>query len=68
MPPKQKLDGLTLVHVLKNLKSKWFRPSLTTFGTNYSSVSSERYIIYPNGSEELYDYQSNRLPNANTTN
>ncbi|MGV3540174.1 MAG: sulfatase [Rufibacter sp.] len=57
--PKQKLDGLSMVPVLKNPKYKWERPGLTTTRENYSAVRTERYrfIRYADGTEELYDHQ-----------
>lgn len=65
--PKQKLDGISMVPVLKNPKAKWDRPGLTTFGEKYSSVRSERYryIQYPDGSEELYDHQTDPYEHKN---
>ncbi|WP_114778545.1 sulfatase [Botryobacter ruber] len=66
-PPKQKLDGQSLVPVLHNPEYQWNRPGLTTFGENYSSVRSERYryIRYPDGSEELYDHQTDPYEHHN---
>jgi len=66
-PPRQKLDGLSLVPVLKNPKYKWDRPGLTTYGERYSSVRSEqyRYIRYPDGKEELYDHYKDPYEHTN---
>ena len=66
-PPKQKLDGVSLVPVLKDPKYKWNRPGLTTYGVGYSSVRSEqyRYIKYPDGKEELYDHNKDSYEHTN---
>ncbi|MBA9075836.1 sulfatase [Rufibacter quisquiliarum] len=58
-PPKQQLDGLSMMPVLKNPKTRWERPGLTTTRENYSAVRTQqyRYIKYADGSEELYDHQ-----------
>ncbi|MEJ7691483.1 sulfatase [Daejeonella sp.] len=66
-PPKQKLDGVSLVPILKNPKYEWDRPGLTTYGEGYSSVRSEqyRYIRYPDGTEELYDHYKDPYEHRN---
>ena len=58
--PSHKLDGKSIVPLLKNPKSEWNRPSLTSYGIEYSSVrdSRYRYLRYPDGSEELYDHDN----------
>ncbi len=65
--PRQKLDGVSLVPILKNPKLKWDRPALTTFGEGYSSVRTEqyRYIKYPDGTEELYDHSKDPYEHTN---
>jgi arylsulfatase A-like enzyme len=65
--PKQKLDGQSLVSILKNPKLKSTRTALTTYGEGYSSVRSEqyRYIKYPDGSEELYDHSVDPYEHTN---
>lgn len=66
-PPRQSLDGISLVPIFRNPKEEWARPGLTTFGENYSSVRDEqhRYIRYPDGSEELYDHQTDPYEHTN---
>lgn len=56
--PKRKLEGHSLVPLLKNPKAKWKYPSLTTYGKNNHTVRTDRwrYIRYANGDEELYDH------------
>jgi arylsulfatase A-like enzyme len=65
--PKQKLDGKSLVPILKDYKYKWTRPGLTTTGEGYASIRSERYryIRYPDGSEVLYDHRSDPYEHLN---
>src|SRR5690606_9967366 len=65
--PKQKLDGQSIVPILKNQKYKWTRAGLTTAGEGYASVRSERYryIKYPDGTEELYDHQTDPYEHIN---
>jgi arylsulfatase A-like enzyme len=60
---KPELEGKSLVPLLKNPKTKWNRPALTTHGRNNHSLRSEqfRYIRYSDGSEELYDHRNDEL-------
>ena len=57
-----KLDGQSLVLLLKDSKRNWQRPALTTFGRGNHALSSERwhYIRYKDGGEELYDHHSHQ--------
>ena len=54
------LEGQSLVPLLKNPKVKWDRPALTTHGRNNHALRTPRwrYIRYSDGSEELYDHDS----------
>lgn len=54
------IDGHSLVPLLRNPQAEWNRPALTTHGQNNHAVRTERhrYIRYRDGSEELYDHQS----------
>lgn len=56
--PKQKLDGESLRPFLENPDYSWNRPALTSLGENLISVQNKRYryIQYPDGTAELYDY------------
>jgi arylsulfatase A-like enzyme len=51
------LEGLSIVPLLKDPKSAWETPAITTQGLMNHTVRSEnwRYIRYAGGSEELYD-------------
>ncbi len=59
-PPAHRLDGHSVAPLLKDPGMEWDHPSLTTYGVEYSSVRSERYryIRYPDGTEELYDHET----------
>jgi hypothetical protein len=49
--------------LLKDPAAKWDRPALTTYQRGNHSVRSERwrYIRYHDGSEELYDHNSDEM-------
>ena len=59
LPENPRLEGQSLVPLLKKPKRDWKRPSLTTFGQNNHGLRSERYryIRYNDGSEEFYDHK-----------
>lgn len=54
------IDGSSLVPLMKNPQAEWKQPALTTHYQNNHSVRTERYRYtrYSDGSEELYDHQS----------
>ncbi len=58
--PQHKLDGNSLMPIIENPNLKWDKPSFTSYGIEYSSVRNERYryLRYPDGSEELYDHET----------
>lgn len=60
LPAKDGLEGHSLVPQLKNPKAKRPWPAITTHNVGNHSVRSERwrYIRYADGSEELYDLDS----------
>ena len=55
---------------MKNPKADWQESTVTTFGYKNYGVQSERYryIIYEDGSEELYDHHSDRWEWTNLAN
>lgn len=55
--PPQKLDGVSLVPLLKDPSTSRERPAVTTYQLGNHAVSGERFrlIHYKDGSEELYD-------------
>ena len=63
LSPRTELEGVSLLPLLKNPSAPWDRPALTTHGRNNHSVRSERwrYIRYSDGTEELYDHESDPL-------
>ena len=63
LAPKKELQGKSLLPLLKNPATKWTYPALTTHGRNNHSLRSQRwrYIRYSDGTEELYDHDSDAL-------
>jgi arylsulfatase A-like enzyme len=57
--PPQKLDGVSLVPLLRDPGGPRERPALTTYQRGNHAVSGERFrlIRYQDGSEELYDVE-----------
>ncbi len=60
LPANEKNEGLDITPLIKNPDAEWTTPSITTLGQNEHSVRGERfrYIIYADGSEEMYDHQT----------
>jgi arylsulfatase A-like enzyme len=60
LPVGKELHGVSLRPLLENPTIKWDRPAITTHGRNNHSVRTERwrYTRYEDGSEELYDHNS----------
>jgi len=58
LPPKQGLEGDSLVPWIRDPNLGRARPALTTFGPRNHALRSERwhFIRYANGDEELYDH------------
>lgn len=63
LTPNKKLEGKSLLPLLKDPNAKWDRPALTTHGRNNHSIRTERfrYIRYSDGTEELYDRNSDEM-------
>jgi arylsulfatase A-like enzyme len=57
-PPANQLEGNDLSVLMKNPEASWDEATVTTFGyKNYGVRSGRyRYIVYEDGSEELYDH------------
>lgn len=70
LPPKNELEGYSLVPLLTNPNADWDKPTLTTYGYKNHSVRSARwrYIQYEDGSEELYDREKDPLEWINLAN
>ncbi len=60
VPMRTGLDGADITPLLVDPSTPWQQPALCTFGPNNHSLRSERYryTVYADGSEELYDHQS----------
>jgi len=60
LPKRNDLDGVSLVPLLKSPRTKWERPSITTWGKGNHAARGQRYryIRHPNGEEQLYDHQN----------
>ena len=61
-PPEGQLEGDDLSVLMKDPDAAWDETTLTTFGyKNYGVRSKQyRYIVYEDGSEELYDHQKDK--------
>ncbi|MDG2219856.1 MAG: sulfatase [Rubripirellula sp.] len=60
LPARDDLEGISLKPLLINPAKAWPHVALTTFGKQNHAARSEthRYIRYSDGSEELYDLQT----------
>jgi len=61
-PPEKQLEGNDLSVLMKNPKASWNKTSVTSFGYKNYGIRSERYryIVYADGTEELYDHQEDK--------
>ncbi|MBT6154720.1 MAG: sulfatase [Planctomycetaceae bacterium] len=60
LPAREDLEGRSLVPLMKDPEAQWNRPILTSFAPKNHSLRSTRwhYIRYGDGSEELYDHET----------
>jgi arylsulfatase A-like enzyme len=60
LAPDPKLEGNSLVPLLKNVNNEWSHYARTSFGPgNYAITSGQyRFIQYNDGSEEFYDHKT----------
>lgn len=58
-----RLEGHSLVPLLRDPKASWEHPAITTHGRNNHAVRSEqwRYIRYRDGTEELYNHEQDPM-------
>lgn len=58
LPPRDDIDGRSLVPLLKDTDIEWDYPAISTYDYGEFSVRTDRYryTIYIDGSEELYDH------------
>jgi arylsulfatase A-like enzyme len=67
LPARDGLSGQSLVPLLTDPTADWERPTITTHGRLNHAVRSDRwrYIRYADGSEELYDHESDPMEYTN---
>ena len=60
LPPNPRLEGVSLRPLLDDPHAPWEHVAISTLGQNNHSVRDERwrYVRYADGSEELYDHQT----------
>jgi arylsulfatase A-like enzyme len=60
LPPNPRNDGHSLVPLLKDPAAEWPHLAVTSYGVGNVSIRSRshRYIVYEDGSEELYDLKN----------
>ncbi len=60
VPLREELEGVSMRPLLENPEAEWKHVAITTHGRGNNAVRSARYryIRYADGSEELYDHQS----------
>jgi len=61
-PPEGQLEGNDLSVLMKNPDAAWDETTVTTFGYKNYGVRSKRYryIVYKDGTEELYDHTKDK--------
>ena len=61
-PPEEQLEGNDLSVLMKDPDAAWDEATVTTFGYKNYGVRSERYryIVYEDGTEELYDHKEDK--------
>ncbi len=61
-PPEGQLEGNDLSVLMRDPEATWDKTSLTVFGYKNYGIRSEqyRYIVYADGSEELYDHAKDK--------
>ena len=61
-PPEGQLEGNDLSVLMKNPDAPWDDATVTTFGYKNYGVRSQRYryIVYQDGTEELYDHAKDK--------
>lgn len=60
LPARADLEGSSLRSLLGDPTASWEKPAICTFGPNNHSLRDERYryTIYVDGSQELYDHET----------
>jgi len=67
LPKPSHLEGVSIRSLLEDPKAKWDQAAVTTFHKDNHSIRSEtwRYIRYADGSEELYNHDTDPYEWAN---
>lgn len=60
LEPNESIEGVSVVPLLKDPNAEWNHVAISTLGQNNHSIRDERwrYILYYDGSEELYDHDT----------
>ncbi|MEM9281998.1 MAG: sulfatase [Verrucomicrobiota bacterium] len=60
LQPDPTADGVSVVPLLRDVESSWDTPALMTYGPGNHALRTRqwRYIRYADGTEELYDHES----------
>ncbi|MEM9587881.1 MAG: sulfatase [Planctomycetota bacterium] len=67
LPANGQNEGQSLVPLLDQPNADWSHVAITTYGRNNHSIRSQRfrYVVYEDGSEELYDHRHDSLERIN---
>lgn len=67
LPARDGLSGQSLVPLLADPSANWERPAITTHGRLNHAIRTDRwrYIRYADGSEELYDHDTDPMEYTN---
>jgi arylsulfatase A-like enzyme len=67
LPERDGLSGQSLVPLLADASAHWERPAITTHGRLNHAIRTDRwrYIRYADGSEELYDHETDPMEYTN---
>ena len=59
LTPNDTIEGISLLPLLENTREPWEHVAISTLGQNNHSIRDERwrYILYADGSQELYDHK-----------
>jgi arylsulfatase A-like enzyme len=60
LPRNEDVEGVSITPLLRDLNADWEHSAISTLGQNNHSIRDERwrYIRYADGSEELYDHET----------
>lgn len=67
LPKREGLSGQSLVPLMADPTAAWKRPAITTHGRLNHAIRTDRwrYIRYADGSEELYDHETDSMEYTN---